>query len=308
VRQKLLIGIYISILAVFIFICVLSVFEISKSNSLSKEIKNFKNSSSQSDQIKKLQSELEDEKASNSRLSSQLNTLESNYNNLESQMAKIQETRVTLKSKVAYLTFDDGPSSLTAHVLDTLKLNKVHATFFVIGLNAVKYPQIIKRAYNENNVIGIHSWTHKYSYIYSSEKNFFADFNELNAYLTDLLGVQPTVCRYPGGTNNTVSQKYSDHIMRKIDPEVKAMGFKPYDWDSYAGDAEPGPKPTKAQVIHNVMKNALKYKYPVILFHDTSVNSVDITALPEIIKELRSKGYAFGTLSAYSPSVQYTAY
>jgi peptidoglycan/xylan/chitin deacetylase (PgdA/CDA1 family) len=262
----------------------------------------------QTEEINKLQSELESAQQTHSQISSQINLLQSNCSDLQAQVTKIEQLKAAAKSKVAYLTFDDGPSSLTAHVLDILKSNDAHATFFVVGEYAVKYPDIIKQTYSEGNSIGNHTWTHDYSVIYKSEADFLNDFNRNQTYLTDLLGVAPLVCRYPGGTSNTVSQHYSDHVMRLIDPDIKARGLKPYDWDAYAGDAESGPKPSKDTIIHNVMNDAAKYKYPVILFHDTSVNSNDLPALPEIIAQLRNDGYTFGVLTPSTPDCQFKPY
>lgn len=303
-KRKLYAGVYISILVIFIFICLLSFFELTSNNSLPKQLKNLKNNSSQSEQIKKLQAQVDSEQQANSQLSSQLNQLQSSYNNLQSQVTIIQQTKATSKGKVAYLTFDDGPSNITSKVLDTLKANNVHATFFIVGTAAVNYPYQIKRAYAEGNAIGIHSWTHNFPVIYASEDNFFADFNKIKDYLTDLIGVQPTVCRYPGGTNETKGQN-GDHVIRTIDPMVKAMRIEPFDWNAYAGDAEKGPKPTPEKIVFNVMKSIYGQKTFIILMHDTSVNGNDVLALPELIKELRAKGYTFGTLSPLIPKDQW---
>lgn len=71
--------------------------------------------------------------------------------------------------KRVFLTFDDGPSkSVTIPILDILKQNNVKATFFVLGSNAERYPEIVKRAYQEGHYIANHSFTHVYSNIYSS--------------------------------------------------------------------------------------------------------------------------------------------
>lgn len=282
----------ISVLLVSLTIAAIffSVFFLIESNNLLSA------NSSQANKITQLESELDQANSANSQLRSQIQ-------DLQQQIVEIQQTKAAKGGKTAYLTFDDGPSGITADLLNILQQNSVHATFFVVGKNAVNYPDVIKLAYSQGNAIGVHSWTHDYKYIYSSEENFFEDFNKLKDYLTDLLGATPTVCRYPGGSNNKVSLDYSDHILRKLDPKVKAMGFKPYDWNSYAGDAESGPKPSKDTIVSNVMKDA-NYKTLVILFHDTDANGNDLLALPEIISDLRNKGYSFGILSQYSPNCQ----
>ncbi|UUZ95605.1 polysaccharide deacetylase family protein [Paenibacillus sp. P25] len=64
-------------------------------------------------------------------------------------------------AKIVALTFDDGPDGkYTARILDILKEQHVHATFFLIGQHAAKYPQIVKRIHEEGHAIGNHSWDH----------------------------------------------------------------------------------------------------------------------------------------------------
>ena len=70
--------------------------------------------------------------------------------------------------KIVYLTFDDGPSAVTATILDTLKQYNVKATFFVTGVNgssgiAGKYGYLTKRAYQEGHTIALHSYSHDYA-------------------------------------------------------------------------------------------------------------------------------------------------
>lgn len=219
-------------------------------------------------------------------------------------------TPISSGKKVAYLTFDDGPSILTPNLLKVLKNNNVHATFFVVGKNAQSYPNALKQIANEGNAIGIHSWTHDYSYIYKNTDNFLSDFNKLKDYIVETTGVTPNVCRFPGGTNNTVCFNYNkDHIMRSIVTLVENMGFKYYDWNVSSGEANSVP-PSKDQIVNNVVSQCKGKNIVVILFHDTN-NQGYVDAVPEIITKLKSMGYTFETLSPDNPpdsqskSVQY---
>ena len=82
--------------------------------------------------------------------------------------------------KVAYLTFDDGPSkNITPLILDALREQDVKATFFVLGSRVKSNPDLIKREYNEGHYIANHGYTHEYSKIYSSEE---ATLDEYNIY------------------------------------------------------------------------------------------------------------------------------
>ncbi|MEE3309676.1 polysaccharide deacetylase family protein, partial [Sharpea azabuensis] len=104
--------------------------------------------------------------------------------------------------KVVYLTFDDGPSPKTAQVLDILKNNGVHATFFVTGIDQ-KSASLMKRAVDEGNAIGAHTYTHDYKYVYSSEKNYFDDLNKILNHIKEVTGKETKIIRFPGGSSNT---------------------------------------------------------------------------------------------------------
>jgi len=205
-----------------------------------------------------------------------------------------------LNQKVAYLTFDDGPSKLTPELLSALNENHVTATFFVIGVHAEQYPGVLKEMVRYGDVIGVHSWTHKYSYIYKNTQNFLADFNRLKDYIREETGVAPKVCRFPGGTNNTVCFHYSKgHIMQQIVPLVEGMGFKYYDWNVSSAEAS-SPPPSKDAIISSVVSQCKNKQTAVILFHDTG-NQGYLDAIPEVISELRSMGFTFETLSPDNP-------
>lgn len=204
------------------------------------------------------------------------------------------------KQKIAYLTFDDGPSGMTPKLLAALKGCRVRATFFVVGLQAEKYPGALRQIVRGGNVVGVHSWTHKYSYIYKNMQNFSADFNELKDYIKKETGIAPNVCRFPGGTNNTVYRHYSSGpIMRQAVSLTHHLGFAYYDWNVSSGEASSVP-PSKAAIVRTVVSQCENKRTAVILFHDTE-NQGYVDAVPEIVAKLRSMGFAFDTLSPQNP-------
>ena len=219
----------------------------------------------------------------------------------EKKAYSVQPAACAQKRKVAYLTFDDGPSALTPELLDELNQNHVKATFFVVGLNAEKYPDTLKQMTRDGDVIGVHSWTHNYAYIYKNTENFFTDFNQLKVYINQLTGICPSICRFPGGTNNTICRRYNrKHIMRRIVRQVHGMGFQYYDWNVSSGEASAVP-PSESAIVTNVTTQCQDKNTAVILFHDTD-NKNYVKAVPQIIVKLRSEGFLFETLSPHSPS------
>lgn len=319
-KNRLFVIFYTTIFAIFIAAGSLCVFSAVRIVSVSAQVNRIK---PQTERMRSLQSGVNEQKRAHEKMSGEINDLQARSKDLQTGTADLEkktqelyQSRQPVKkpgyptptttpsgSKTVYLTFDDGPCNLTPQFLDVLKENGVHATFFVIG-SAADYPQVIKREYAEGNVVGIHSWTHDYKIIYASTQNFFDDFNRMRNLITSLTGVSPTVCRYPGGTNNTVSLRYSDHIMRIVDPQVKAMGIHPFDWNAYAGDADNGAKPSPEKIVQNVMSSAGGNNV-VVLMHDRADNRNDILALPQIINEFRARGYSFGTLSNTTDAVQF---
>src|SRR4051812_21143456 len=83
------------------------------------------------------------------------------------------------KRKTAYLTFDDGPSENTAKILQILDLYKIKATFFVVGKVPEQHLKLLTEMVNKGHGIGLHSYTHDYSFIYSSIENFKRDLDDL---------------------------------------------------------------------------------------------------------------------------------
>lgn len=292
-KKHLFPAVFTGVVAIFVALCVLVVFELVRGNNLTRQIDQM-GGSSQSEQFRNMESDLNHEKQINSQLQSQMGDLQKKYESLQSQMQDIKNMKLSQKSKVIYLTFDDGPSVYTSSLLDTLEQNGVHATFFVVGTNVEQYPDIVKREYASGNSVGIHSWTHDYKYIYASTDNFFADFNKLKDRLTDLLGVAPSICRFPGGTNNTVSFHYDPHIMSQVAPQVTAMGIQYFDWNAYDHDSD-GRVESSAEVISHILAEIKNQKQSVVLCHDIKKTTVE--AMPTLIPQLKQMGYTFAVLS-----------
>ena len=90
-------------------------------------------------------------------------------------------------SKIAYLTFDDGPSlKATPLILDILNEYDIKATFFVLGSMAENNPDMLKRIHEEGHKIGNHSYSHNYKYIYKSVDNFLEDCKSFQKIIDDL--------------------------------------------------------------------------------------------------------------------------
>lgn len=204
-------------------------------------------------------------------------------------------------SKVIYLTFDDGPSQYTGELLDTLSRYNVKATFFVTGRNS-NYFHYIKRAYNEGHTIGLHTYSHNYSSVYSSVDAYFNDLSSINEIVMEQTGSYSKIIRFPGGSSNTVSKNYTVGIMSQLAKMVESRGYSYFDWNVSSGDAS-GVILDSSSYAQNVINSLGSGSYYIVLQHDTNANSV--RAVSSIIEYGLSHGYSFRALSFDSPNAHH---
>ena len=216
---------------------------------------------------------------------------------------KVQNINPSIISdKTIYLTFDDGPSYLTHEILDILKEENVPATFFVTSQQIDKYQNIIKREYTENHTVAIHTATHNYSYIYSSEQNYFNDLNEIRNKVFNIIGEKPRIIRLPGGSSNTISKKYSPGIMTRITEILTHNDFYYYDWNIDSMDASGCID--ENQIYNNVITH-LKSGTNIILMHDSPTKMTTVGALRNIIKYGKEGGYTFAKITKKTPQIHH---
>ena len=196
-----------------------------------------------------------------------------------------------ISKKVAYLTFDDGPSNNTKKVLEILDRYNVKATFFVIG-SAIdeKYIDQIKKMEEEGHSIGIHSYSHKYNQIYLSKEAYMKDFNQSKKLLDGILNKRVKIYRFPGGSCNCYLGSRKEDIIC----DLEEKGYKYYDWNVSGEDALN--KPSTDSIIKNVVKDYKNFDNAIILLHDSATNINTVYALPTIIENIKNTGYEFGVL------------
>lgn len=204
------------------------------------------------------------------------------------------------KPGVIYLTFDDGPSGSgsTKSILDTLKKYNVKATFFVTSNGP---DSLIKRAYDEGHTIGLHTASHNYAKIYASEEAYFKDLKRISDRVEKITGVKSKYIRFPGGSSNTISRKYSKGIMTRLIQKLHEQGYEYYDWNVASGDA--GETTNSEQVYRNVVRSLSKNKTNMILFHDTK--SFTAAALPKIIQYGLDHNYEFKAIDDNTPKIHH---
>ncbi len=195
----------------------------------------------------------------------------------------IQEIDEALPGKKVYLTFDDGPSPNTEKILDILDEYDVKATFFVTGYQAEKHPEWYKEIVDRGHTIGMHSYSHVYSDIYSSTDAFFADIDKLHDYILENTGVDSHYLRFPGGSSNRVSRV----SMSELCTMVTDREWIYYDWNISSQDAT-SPSPGKDRIKANVLAGIGEHDSSIILMHDATEKNATVQALPEIIQGIQA--------------------
>ena len=173
------------------------------------------------------------------------------------------------------LTFDDGPSAVwTPALLDGLKERGVKATFFLIGENADKNPEIVKRMAEEGHLIGNHTY-HHVELTKVSENEARLELADTNAVIARITGKEPEYMRPPFGA-----------WQRKLEQEIRMLPvlwtIDPLDWTTENPD----------EIVNKVVTEA--EENDIILLHDCYKSSVE--AGLRIVDILQEEGFVFVTV------------
>ena len=175
-----------------------------------------------------------------------------------------------------YLTFDDGPvPEVTEWVLDLLKEYNIKATFFCIGDNVVKHPEIYKRILTEGHAVGNHTFNHLNGWKTSGGQ-----------YIKNVIACQDVVdsklFRPPYGR------------IKKSQLNKLSLRYKIVMWDVLSGDFDQNLTPKKC--YKNVIENTVPGS--IIVFHDSLKAEGNLKyALPKSIEHLLAKGFVFEVLN-----------
>lgn len=200
--------------------------------------------------------------------------------------------------KVIYLTFDDGPGPYTQQLLDILDKYNVDVTFFVTN-QTKSCTNLIGEAYRRGHTIAIHTYSHRFQDIYSSESAYYNDLNKIQTLCEAQTGETPKIIRFPGGSGNRISQKYCTGIMTTLTKSLTSKGYLYCDWNVDSDDA--GNAKTADEVFNNVIAGIQQKKNSIVLQHDTYLYSVE--AVERIIRWGLENGYTFLPLTEDSPMV-----
>lgn len=179
-----------------------------------------------------------------------------------------------------YLTFDDGPTpEITEWVLQELQKYNAKATFFCIGNNIEKYPEIFSKVIEKGHAIGNHTFNHLNGWQTATEK--YLDNVELCNI--QILNPKSNLFRPPYGKIKTSQSK-----------KLRQLGYKIIMWDVLSADFDQTISPE--QCLENVLKNVKSGS--IIVFHDSvkAFPNLEYT-LPKTLDFLKEKRFGFDIIT-----------
>jgi len=185
-----------------------------------------------------------------------------------------------MPGKKVYITFDDGPHSITPVILDILNKHSVKATFFLSGKNIIGKEEIVKRISAEGHSIGIHAFNHSRGLVFSKERTK-KEIERTSQLLTGLTSQKIRLFRPPFGffSWNTISA-------------ARELGFFLIMWSCLPGDFNDW---STERIVNNTLKNLSDGS--IIVFHDNDLTQNKIISiLEQSIPKIQQLGFEFGAI------------
>ncbi|MFD2564063.1 polysaccharide deacetylase family protein [Aquimarina rubra] len=186
------------------------------------------------------------------------------------------------KGKKIYLTFDDGPiPDVTEFVLDQLQFFGAKATFFCIGENIKKHPNIFKKIIANEHSIGNHTMNH-----------LKARKNKLDVYIENVFECEKKIAEHSIIENKLFRPPYGQLSKSKL-TTLKNAGYKIILWDVLSKDWDKNTSPEEC--LHNVISNSKNGS--IVVFHDSIKAYRNLQyALPKVLEYFTEKEYTFDSI------------
>jgi cellulose synthase/poly-beta-1,6-N-acetylglucosamine synthase-like glycosyltransferase/peptidoglycan/xylan/chitin deacetylase (PgdA/CDA1 family) len=195
------------------------------------------------------------------------------------------------KRKAVALTFDDGPHpAVTPALLDILAARNVKATFYIVGANAARHPEIVHRMYAEGHDIGNHSYAHRDMATMSAQE-IALDLNAVQRLLESQIGINSILFRAPYAASNYREFISAPQLMSTVSELGYLVGGIDVESYDYVLNR------TSEQIRQRVVREALRFSNSVtVLMHDGGGSrKATLDAAGPIIDDLRAHGYEFVT-------------
>lgn len=186
--------------------------------------------------------------------------------------------KIPTTEKIIYLTFDDGPTpEITEWTLTTLKKFNAKATFFCVGSNVAKHPEIFQKIICDGHAIGNHTHHHLNGW-HTDKEAYFRNIKKCEEV------VKSNLFRPPYGR------------IKKSQYELIKEDYKVIMWDVLSGDFDPKTSPEKC--LSNVINNTTEGS--VVVFHDSIKAAYNLKfTLPKVLSHFAEQGYRFEKLELH---------
>ncbi|MFE0509137.1 bifunctional polysaccharide deacetylase/glycosyltransferase family 2 protein [Streptomyces sp. NPDC058964] len=194
-----------------------------------------------------------------------------------------------VKTRTIALTFDDGPDPVwTPRILDVLRRNHVHATFFVVGTQAVAHPELVRRIVADGHQIGIHSFTHP-DLTHLAPWHRSLELRETQLAVAGAAGVTTALLRPPYSSRNDALDDADWSVL-------KQAGAAGYVTVLATQDAEDWQRPGVERILAHTRPHG--HAGQIVLMHDAGGDrSQTVAALSALVPRLKAKGFKFTTVS-----------
>ena len=173
-----------------------------------------------------------------------------------------------------WLTFDDGPTpEVTPYILQVLKHEKIKATFFLVGEQIEKFPNLVNDILSDGHLIANHSYSHKNGWL-TSKKKYLKDIESCQELMPQNKLFRPPYGKITTAQISLLKEKYKIIL-----------------WDVLSWDFSK--KTTPKRVKQNVLKNTKNGS--IIVFHNNQKSFRNLRVLKETIQELKKQGFRFST-------------
>lgn len=191
--------------------------------------------------------------------------------------------RADTEVKVVALTYDDGPSPSTNQLLDILDRYQVKATFFEIGRNIEKHPEIVPMIFARGHELANHSYSHT-DMMFKPREFLLSEIEKTDKLLQELGVKQDSISFRPPFGRRCVVLSY---LLFQMQKKLIMWDVAPQDYDNTL---------TAEDIANRVIDNVRSGS--IVLMHDGGgAQSKTLAATEAIVKTLQSKGYAFKTVS-----------
>ena len=177
------------------------------------------------------------------------------------------------KDKKIALTFDDGPHEITPQILSLLKRYNANGTFFCIGKNIEKHPEILKKTFEEGHLIGNHSYSHSNFFDFFRKNKIAKELKDTDQIIQKVIDKKPVLFRPPYGVINP------SICMALGETKHKVIGWNIRSMDGMIKNEK---------IVFNRIKKRIS-PGSIVLLHDTSINTVSV--LEQLLLFLQKNNY-----------------